>query len=212
MNETSFQRMPITKIDFNAAIPSNNGCQDRESIFISVGRALSSWELVETCMADMYWWLIEFDADKSRSYGSKFNSSKKAELLKKAASTFLPKYIPSFSINEFELLCQNYIDAAMRRNEIAHGIVKGFILNGNVNAGLFLGPASYNTIKNKERTPQFYENAIEKADTDPFYAYGMNFRFTDQDIDYFNSLFECLRVQSVQLNHLISMSYITKNN
>lgn len=210
MIDIGFTLKPITEINFQPPPQESHGSQEREPIFLSVGRALSSWELVESSLADMYHVLVELNNDLLIKYGLIFSSNPKSDLLLKSAKVFIPKYLPDFSISEFEQLIENYKNGAMRRNEIAHGIVAGLALNGNDNRGLFLCPPSYNSLKTKQRNQAFFEEAALKYNEDPFYLYGMNFRYTYQNIDHFNSLFEPLRTQAVQLCHLFRMTFISQ--
>lgn len=210
MIDLGFPLKPITTIDFEAPTQSTNGAEEREIIFLSVGRALSSWELVESTFATIYHVLVEFDNEKLKNYGKSFSSIGKSTKLTNAASVFLPKYIPDFSVDKFNILIENYKNAAMRRHEIAHGSVCYLALKGDDKRGCFLCPPSYNPYKTKERNQAFYEEVELRKNVDPFYLYGMNFTYTYQDIDYFNELFEPLRMQAAQTAHLFNMTFITQ--
>ncbi len=194
MTEQPFQRPDIPSIHeyWNSPAQKDGGDSNADIIYCSVGKALSSWERIEMILAQMFGLFVESDSEAAlRAYGFISSNTSRMQSLKAAAAIFASKQGVKFPMQDFCLLIKHVSDAASRRNEIAHGIVQSIVLDGK-ECGFFLTPAIYNSRKVEPKTSDFWERAKEQSATDPFIVFGLKYRYTSEDIEYFINLFDQL--------------------
>lgn len=198
MAQESFKRPPIPPVNDLWEHPDSkeNGDDNSDTVFRSVGRALSTWEGVETIFASMFGLFVESHSKAAeRAYGAITSNSGRREALKRAAEIFSSKQGDKFPQNDFDLLMKHFCRAAVTRNEIAHGIVMSFVID-NKPRGFFITPAPYNSRKTEARTLSWWKEVAEQSRADPFKVFGHDYRYTSADVDHFEKLFEELRKQA----------------
>ncbi len=196
MTSDSYQRPSIPPIHhyWDRPEPRDQGDDGPDPIFLSVGRALSRWESVESVFARTFGLFVESDSSAAiRAYGAITSSSGRREALREAAAVFSDKRGNSFPQDDFGLLMKHYADASARRNEIAHGMVASFNIEDQ-SRGFFLVPATYNSRKNEAFTLTFVKEV--KQSKDQFKVFGHNYRYTSADISHFAALLEGLAQQA----------------
>ena len=152
------------------------GNAGHDEIFISVGKALSNWELVENAIAGLFTIVTVGSyyaptAPAIRAYSTVANASNRIQMVRAAVESwqYLWKECP-FGRNALEILkeCGEW---AGRRNEIAHGIVDRLIDSPKNSWFLF---------------PSFYNAKKRRLGERPAY------RYTAADIEYYSRCFEDL--------------------
>jgi hypothetical protein len=96
-----------------------------DSIHLAVGRALHTWELMESALARIFGALVQSRAEGAlRAYGSVVSFSGRKDMLTMAFECYPKKDDPIASA--FPNLLDEIKEFSARRNEIAHGIAKEF--------------------------------------------------------------------------------------
>lgn len=189
-----FQRTPIPEIHEYWDEPDTKdfGYKSEDTLFISIGHALTVWEQIENMLSMMFALFVESGSDAARrAYGAISSASGRREALGMAAQVFAGNQVSDFPMRDFQLLMNHVGKASGRRNEIAHGIVTSFSLDGNEH-GFFLVPADYNSRKTAARTIEWRKNLSAQTSTDQFAIFGSLYRYTSSDINHFRHLFKKL--------------------
>lgn len=196
MTNESYQRSPIPPIDkyWDRPPMKEMGDDNEDTVFLSVGRALSQWESLESILAMMFGLFVESDSSAAvRAYGAIASSTGRKDALAKAAEVFSSKRGDKFPQKDFDLLMNHFGKAQGRRNEIAHGMVMSFKI-GDQARGFFLVPAHYNSRKTDAKTLPFWREVQQSKDE--FRVFGHDYRYTSADIDHFITLFSKLAIQA----------------
>jgi hypothetical protein len=165
----------------------NVGSDSREQIFLSVGRALTQWEIIESVLGMLFSHLVESDSSAAqRVYGTIVNTGSKQTVIMEAAKIFHDRHY-KFPFDELKLLMAHYRHAATYRSAIAHGIAIEHADEQGSSKGVFLVPSFFST-KRSAQTYEFWKK-VEKSEND-FDVFGYEYRYTHEDIDFFNSKFE----------------------
>lgn len=102
------------------------GDSNPDETYLWVGRALSMWESTEAQFSRLFSHLINpgIGSGAARlAYGSIASSNGRRDLIEKSASVFF-NFFPNEELQkDLSNLSKLYVDAAARRNDIAHGIV-----------------------------------------------------------------------------------------
>lgn len=166
------------------------GSSNPDAIHLSVGRALSCWESLESSLAMLFGVFIESESQAGQSaYGAITSTQPRAEALANAAAFFADRNAGEFPADEFSLMLKHYRAGAARRNEIAHGMAMTYRME-DVDKGVFLVPAMYNTRKNTAKTTAFWMSIQNNVNADPYAVFGQSYRYTSKDIDSFSSKFD----------------------
>lgn len=133
-------------------------------MFVSVGRSLSSWELIEEELANIFAILVgnkaEYPSSEPavRAYGTVISSQARLNMLSAAATAYFapdPEAALSF---EAETLINQVRGWSGRRNEIAHGRVARL----QSRPGYCLIPSLYNTKKHPfGEKPTYVYSSVE---------------------------------------------------
>jgi hypothetical protein len=135
---------------------ATKGDSDRDTLLAAVGFALSTWEMLEEELAQLFAALIgaKWGGPAVRAYGSVNNFYGRAEMLAAAAEAFFyeatigrikiagPDRLIAESQPQVQDLMKHCREFAGRRNEIAHGRY-----HRHPDLGYFLRPAFYNSKK-----------------------------------------------------------------
>lgn len=106
------------------------GDADIETLFASVGRALSRWEHTEGNMALLFARLVGGNYGAFRAYGTSTNVGSKRAMIEEAADVFFAnRPAPEVALG-LKTHLNNYANLAARRNDIAHGIAQPFAPGG----------------------------------------------------------------------------------
>jgi hypothetical protein len=130
------------------------GDDSEDSIYASIGQALSRWEYLEVGLMELFAALANNKHDSSaisRAYGAVVTSRGRLDMLEAAASAYFI-YFPN---NKLQSALENQLTKVRqygtRRNEIAHGIVQPYSIfkpfKGDDSGGYCLFPSFYNTNK-----------------------------------------------------------------
>lgn len=198
------QAIPAQKDFWNRPQQKDIGSSSIDIIYLSVGKALSSWEIVECSFAKLFGLLvssgenhIKIEQAAERAYGAITGTIARKQAIMNAAEIYADWHKESFSMQDLKLLCGHYSDAVGRRNDIAHAIVTNF-KNDLEDKGYFLVPPFYLSGKNKAKTSPFWNEARSKSEIDPLFIFGHDYRYTHEDINYLSSLFQKLNEHITQ--------------
>jgi hypothetical protein len=185
-------------------IPSgeHSGHGDRESIYLAAGKALSAWEHLESGLTRLFQLLCETPSIAAcRAYGVVDSCHLKSQMLRTAAIVFFERHKP-FDDKHDDLikgLITAYERAQQARNNIAHGMVTGYLFVGGGSAvGYFLCPHSGTTKKRKIGDGPYFE----KID----YFYDVS------DIQHCFSRFNSLLSETMKLIQSINDKYAVLEN
>jgi hypothetical protein len=178
----------------------NQGDATGEVVFTAVGQALSAWEAMEEEIARMFVTLVGGDMSSAnpirRAFGRVESSGTRRNMIFAAAEAYFGRHWDDRNVRlSFGRVLEAVSWASKRRDDVAHGIVKGITLDGT-RYGWFLFPANYNT----ERTRAFWTN----DESDPLYFTFTDFRYTSADIRAFAEKFRGLQDVLFQQTGLIS--------
>lgn len=113
-------------------------------IHYAVGKALSSWEMVELTMARLFGVLVESQSVAAlRSYGSIISARGRRQALEAAGTVYFWKNNLEHFLDDFITICGHYEGASWRRNNIAHGVAGIVIDPAGIILGCFLIPPPY---------------------------------------------------------------------
>jgi hypothetical protein len=169
------------------------GDETNSITFEAVGRATSDWEYLEAYLGLIFAVLIgslnTTDA-AMRAYGSIIAFSARCGMLKAAKEVFFLEYPNEQLESEFDQLEKDAGRFSGRRNEIAHGIVQPYFVDGAGDTGAALIPSYHATNKRKlgaQVDAEYPQTAILK------YAY------TSNEIAYFSGQFQELSKRALDL-------------
>jgi hypothetical protein len=148
------------------------GDAEADTLFASVGRALSRWEELEEDLADLFAGIVgsrqrvhDSTNPACRAYGSIPTFNMRVDMLVAAADAFFATWNQPGLHDAFQSLIRECRGFAARRNDIAHGTYRH--ISG---VGYFIEPAYYNIRK-------------YSADDNPSYCY------SSKEIDYYEHIF-----------------------
>lgn len=167
----------------------DQGNEKSAPVFQAVGVALTAWERLEEKIARMFLAIVEAQMSSAdptrRAFGAIESSATRRTMILAAAEAYFGRHWDDENIRvSFGRVLEAVSFASKRRDDIAHGIVEGNILDGK-SFGHFLFPANYNT----GRTVPFATN----IESDPLYFTFTHFRYTSADILEFAHKFGELR-------------------
>jgi hypothetical protein len=180
------------------AIPPlpDKGDPEENITYASVGRALSAWELFETDLAFLFAFFIvpAHDSEAARrAYGSIVSFNGRADALKSAAATYFRNF-PYKDSTAFDDLMNIASRAAPRRNEIAHGVLRPYMLKEP-----WPDPITYAVF------PAYYATKRHDVHNYPKYAYA------SPEIERFKQQFdELLTPQVAEISRTLSETYVWK--
>jgi len=128
--------------------PSSKGDSDGNTICQAVGRALSAWEEAEGALADLFCFVTRATSDAAsyravyRAYGAIHTSAGRREAITAAAEVHFSPYWDKIK-KSFTGVLDAVGQASKRRDDIAHGVVRSYVVN-NEDFGAFLTPPEYN--------------------------------------------------------------------
>lgn len=152
------------------------GDESPAEIYVEVGRALTVWENLEETLGKIFSLLMgpeSFEMAR-RAYGrvTAFNTRK--AMLVEAFGSYRHRNDPA--IGNWSKLFKNAAELAVRRNEIAHGVVNRWEQNGRL-FGYYLLPNSFNSLKNRSEA--------SLRDEQEMFVLPQNFRYVANDIRSF---------------------------
>lgn len=103
------------------------GDSDHSVLLESVGRALTSWEDLESFLAHLYAGLSEkslYDQTAIYEYGALPNVPSRVEALRLAGNAYFIKYPHQTLEAELCWVANNFLGWSQRRNDVAHGVVR----------------------------------------------------------------------------------------
>ena len=198
-------------------VPQMRGDKTHEQIYLAVGAALSCWEAIETTMSLIFLHVSEVHEGASataaqRSFGVVESSATRRKMIIEVAKNFFGQYWldPRFR-KHFMARMTAHERASHRRDEIAHGRVMQFFTPGpseagrigQIDAGVFLIAADYNTARNL-----FLEQQYE----DDILGYNRSqYRYTERDIlEYIRKLQQLQNELFTLLRDLMKVNSIPK--
>jgi hypothetical protein len=130
---------------------TKRGAATDDALYIAVGAALSTWELVEEGLAELFALFIgapeagpaSGHQPAIRAYGSVISFKGRIEMVSAAAQAFFHKEPDSPVYQQFGRLMVEASGYSGRRNDIAHGRVQ--LMPGK---GFYVFPGLYNSSKN----------------------------------------------------------------
>ncbi|MER9883901.1 hypothetical protein [Mesorhizobium sp. M0118] len=185
--------------EFIKPSPSHRGEDSPEAIYVEVGRALGSWEHMESAFARMFQVFCESRSLAAcRAYGMIESSFTKHQALRQATDTFFAKHKPFDTVNsnDTKAILSAYQSAFQIRNNIAHGITTGYNLSEDrSHSGYFLCPPSYASKKVK-----LHELSV-------VYLEGANYFYTAADLKFYSNRFVDILNEAVRLAHTVNDNY-----
>jgi len=140
-------------IDWSDPPMSPEGDEDAESIFTEVGRALSTWEMVEDALAILFSRFCSGARGEGvvgvagRTFGAVPAGNTRKNMLEEAAEIYTAYENQNFDLPGFKSLLKHYGQASGARARIAHGMVRQIFTDGE-SRGYFLAPAGYKSNAN----------------------------------------------------------------
>jgi hypothetical protein len=131
----------------------DKGDSDSDPIHWATGYALSQWENMEEGLGYMFGIITETSPSESvaRAYGSIESNSGRRKALLAAAEAYLGDAWNKKTVRKKFTDVINAVEwASKRRDDIAHGIVRGYVV-GTKDFGFFLTPPNYNTGRTTKR-------------------------------------------------------------
>lgn len=172
--------------------PATMGEDDPNKIFLAVGGALTTWEGVEESFCSLLAILVGSKSPSlPRIYGTMISSSARIEAIKAAGEVLFDLHPDTAAKEKFELLIKHFQKAATARNEIAHGRVCKFTLNGT-HYKYFLVAPGYLTRKTEPTTAFFRPDVQEKYAVDNLAGINSTYRYISSDIAHYNEKFKTL--------------------
>lgn len=143
---------PLHQNPWDVAPILDQGDPTVDDIYMMVGAALTSWELLDQAQASIFGLLVasRFQAAEA-AYGTIGSFSGRSDMVIAAAELVLWFNQPLLA--ELKIAVNSAGKLSGRRNEIAHGVATGYSTHGPgglVDHGHFLGPASYATRKKSQ--------------------------------------------------------------
>jgi hypothetical protein len=169
--------------------PELQGDKDAESLFLSVGKALTCWETIEVTLAVLFGILVECTTVAAlRAYGMIASNRGRKDVLQYAAEAFFLLH----NVNEedqadFGFLISHIGTAAGVRNKIAHGLVTHYLHVQKGDFGYFLTPPGYHS-KNIDLS-----NRLVSTGDDVASCTGAKYSLVSKQINEFSQKFEVLR-------------------
>lgn len=201
MSEDFTPKTPISPIHayWDRPNPRDYGEQDVIQLFQAVGEALGTWENIEHAFAQVFGIFVESHSQAAlRAYGVIASHSGRREALETAAEVYFATRKQLKTAREsFDLLVEHLARASSRRNEIAHSTPMHFIVDEKAR-GFFSVPAAYNS---RKTTPFItdWENIAKRTKADSFAVFGLDYRYTAEDIRQFIQRFQLLQKQTLEL-------------
>ena len=183
--------------------PKPKGDASADPIFLAVGKALSSWETVEGEFASIFSSFLSAEHwGAQRAYGIIVGNRARREMLEAVAELFFRfRKVSSDDRKLFKLVMEHFQKASAIRNNIAHGYVTSFMMDGN-DRGTFLVPPQYNSTK----TTAFVMRDHTAPGEDISSVMGIDYRYTSGDIDGFSGKFRALAALAAKF-HMTMTSY-----
>lgn len=179
---------------------THTGHSTLSPIHTVVGAALSNWEHLESGLTRLFQLLCETPSLAAcRAYGTVESCYSKSQMLRAAAIVFFDTRQPFDEQHSAEIknLISAYEKGQELRNNIAHGMVIGYVLARNRH-GYFLCPPSGATKKRKRGNQRYFDNVA--------YFYDV------ADIDYCGERFASLLGETMRLILSINKKYAVLTN
>jgi hypothetical protein len=200
---SSKQKEPIlTEAYWDRPQPSDCGDKDRISIYQAVGAALNAWERLEEALSFMC--AVFSDTRDAKAhyaiaeiFGSIESSGGRRTALERLyVNHTYPHHNDPRIKKPFKDLLEAVSHASRRRDDIAHGVTTEFLFSHSAgvdhgNKGCFLGPAKYNSARNKPFLQHFDEltNNLEQTERDTHFMRRERYLYTSEDIHKFETKF-----------------------
>ncbi|MDB5418574.1 MAG: hypothetical protein JWP50_1993 [Phenylobacterium sp.] len=155
-----------------------------DTLYASVGRALSAWEMAEGMLGRIFALLCSADfPGAERAYGVVSSFSGRRDMLEQAFESYPGRTEPV--VRDLPALLTKFHQFSARRNEIAHGIL-WYFSGLDENFGNYLVPATYNS--RKRISPEAF-NALRPMTTDVPWHAALKYAYTSSQIDYYGRQF-----------------------
>lgn len=187
---------------------SKKGDPTPNAIYLEVGQALSTWERLETVIADMFLVMTRpgdtyNDAAMRRTFGSVENTIGRLKIITELAKIHFSPYYEEGEIKwQFDAYVSSIRISAQRRNEIAHGIATGFMRQSD-HQEVFLIAPSYITARNYRKIGLLEFEKINAFSTS-------NYCYNSQDIASMSKKF--LTLSQKIWDYIPSIIYKPKKN
>lgn len=187
--------------------PKDKGETHADTVFVEVGRALSTWESLESVFAMVFAQLSEgsrgdgLPTAAGRVYGFVTAGQMRMHMLLEVAEIYSVYLNRDFDLKHLQRITKHYTNAARSRNNIAHGLVTNWTSSEGADLGYFLGPALYLT-KGNIRVDKW--SSSEQGESRPV-SPAWKYCYTSADIAHFRLQYEALQTQvQIVLNSLIT--------
>ena len=126
------------------------GDSDADSIYLAVGKSLSTWESLEQLFAHLYGIFIGTESAAAlRAFGCITSAGGRRDAIRESGAVFFfEKAISKDISGKLQKLLDHFGNAAGKRNDIGHGIV-GRLPQQYKADGFFLMPPEYVSNRNK---------------------------------------------------------------
>lgn len=189
---------------------ADRGDSDSDLLYMRIGRALTSYEIVEEEFARLFADLVHSNSEAAfRAYGCIMSPTTKREMLENAAEIYFFHSVGhSISYDDelktFRGLMSHYQQAAARRNEIAHGTVIAFMLSGPTSRDFhhFLVPTMYSARRTYAATTYQYIH------TDDMTCYRRaKYQYVAANVEHFQTRFRQLHSWVVEYRDYLDKQY-----
>lgn len=130
--------------------PRTVGDADPDSIYLAVGKCLSTWESLEQLFAHLYGLFIGTESTAAmRAFGCIVSAGGRRDAIREAGQVFFfERAVSSELVSRLPKLLDHFGNAAGKRNDIGHGLVNTLPKRFNAD-GYFLMPPEYVSNRNK---------------------------------------------------------------
>ncbi len=183
-----------SEFDWNDPDAMETGESTVDAIHLSVGKALSAWEMLETSLAQLFTCFCSgargegVPGVSGRAYGWITGGSVRKRMLLEAAAMYGLMENRELDLAGFQQLLKHYEKASRSRNNIAHGVAMGCATDSG-NKGFFLVPAPYLTKGNPRPDEWEHVVALNGGELYPWWKY----RYTAENINFFVVQYQSLQ-------------------
>jgi hypothetical protein len=139
------------------------GNRSSRALYEAIGRALCTWEELETMLAHLYAALCgrsQFDAKANHAYGEELNFRNRLTELERAGCRYFVKRPDQTQEGELAWVIRYVRGYSQRRNDVAHGVVRLLHMVLDPRQGLLTAPTEWCLVP-----PDFREAKFVSPDT-----------------------------------------------
>jgi hypothetical protein len=143
---------------FKKSVYSENGDEVARELYVSVGYALTQWELSESSLGTLFAAFVKPTGGNHipyRAFGNLLSSGSRRDMVLEAAETYFTYFPNEELFDKIEKTMRLYSDGSRRRDQIAHGVVMGDTVSINPPKFIYFLRPSFYASRNLAVLPPF---------------------------------------------------------